>query len=492
MAWLNWGDKTAAVRKLAAALSQKYKITIDFHYGGETSHASPKDKKISINLDTIYRQGEDYTTGLILHEVAHVRHSLPEIPVAKPENPKISKEVYNWLEDRRIDSLMAQEYAGASEFQAALHDPELEKIHSALERNADGTAAPPIYAALAIATLNVEGYDIKHASTGNDYMIGNTLSELAKIYKKISGKSTHEEVLQATKEALNWLEPLPVEPPKSKQQGEGEEEGEHHPSIFKHATGYGTVQGGRETGKDKRYTTENKKADTLVEALKRKLIAKLRDTERERWQGNKIKGRLDKKLLIRTAHQNYRVYKKRVEPKGKKYAFAVALDCSGSMFGNDTIELAIQSAATLIRSTRGLGFTSSLVIFGHYAKTVLYPKDRYAVDDIQYRISTSGANYYNSGGNEVHHAIKESLASLLKQSGEKVLVIITDGGLDSYDVEKSKELIENAKKKGVHTIIYYVNAPRHRVLEDTIREHTIKNAQELIPATIKLLQGLQV
>lgn len=473
----------ASLQKLAAALSKKFQVSIKFQNGGGASHSTPSKKEITINTERAFAQGDDYAVGLMLHEIAHIRYSPEVSPKITEEHPRAAAEIYNWLEDRRIDGLMTEEYAGAEQFQDALSRPSLEGIQRVLETNQAGGKLPYYIAAIVLATLQAEYYDTRYCTTGNHELNSEIVPKLKTIYRSISSLSTPKDVERATKKVYELLHRwLPSE--------EGTKTKQVH-SVVQTYGGPMVAAGGKEAAADDRYTQQDSAAKNQVESLKKKLIAKLRDNERERWIGDQKRGRLDKKRLVRVAHKNYRVYRKRLENKGKKYAFAVVLDCSGSMF-NEKMNQAMKAAAMLIRAVRGLGFRSSLTIYGWDAKTVLYPSDRYSPEEIAYRASMAGGQFYHSGGNETHTGIKEALSSLYRQPGERVLVIMTDGGLEYGDIAKSKKMIKDAEKKGVKTIIYYIEAPHGRILDDEAREKIIDDSTGMVPATLELLKSLKV
>lgn len=497
------GESTHTLRKIAAAISKHFKVTVEFAEEG-VAHSNPRKRKITLPLKTVYEEGEDYVVGLLLHEVAHIRFSPPTQPKIKGEvakkYPAIASGVFNWLEDRRIDGLMRQEYAGAAVFQDALYTPTFERIQGALEKTPRDTGDTPVVRgiwwinALGLATLEAHGAPTAFCEVGQTELRKLALAVLAPLYRGIHKDSTGEEVLEAAEKVLKVLEPY-LPPPQEK--GEREAEQEVHilggiKPVPKELAEYHDIK------RERIWLDADKRAQEKVPLLKKKLIAKLRDTEHEKWVGEQRRGRLDKKRLVRVAYQeNPKLYRKRLEKKGKRYSFGVVLDTSGSMFqksygGASNIASGAEAASLITRTVRGLGFKSFITIYGYEPRTVLYPSERYVADEVHSRLMNTSNMMYQSGGNDTYKAITEAVGILKKQPHEKVLVVITDGSLEGGDVAESKRQIEEAKRKGIHTILFYLLDRSARILGDSKREKYIGELSELVPAITSLLKGMQV
>lgn len=502
---------TDSLRKIAAAISRQYKLEVAFHHGGEASHSDIHKRKISINLDSAYKQGEDYAIGLLLHEVAHVRFSPSVKPTIDPEHEDEADDIHNWLEDRRIDGLMRDEYSGAEIFQDALMIPTLDGIQAKLEQVPpeveDKIAAKVWVNVLGRATLAANEYAVDFVHTGSS-RYDEIAGKVAEIYGGITKQSSNDEVTEAAKRIVAYLRPL--FPPKvsGESQGEGgggEQKEDKHGHVLHTMGGMGAVPSGRGIAiPEQCWIKADQRAQDTVPRLKKKLIAKLRDTEHEQWLPGQRRGKLDKKRLVRVAYQSTpRLYRKRLEKKGKKYSFAVVLDTSGSMWNggrygyevydpSQRIMAAMETAATIIRTVRGLGFKAGLTVYGHEPMTVLQPNEIYRAEVVHRRLMNLDHSYYQSGDNRTHKGIKEALQYLQRLPHEKVLVVITDGGLEGDDIEMSHSMIEAAKRKGIHTLLYFVEDGTQRILEDDSREKTMTKARDLIPATLELLKGLKV
>lgn len=510
MKYSSYGD---TVRKIAAAISKDYKIKVNLiHNGTGSAHTSQSTKEITVDMGAVYSQGEDYVIGLLLHEVAHIRFSPQQIDQTKISvtHPTIGGMIFNWLEDRRIDGMMSDEYGGAREFQQAVNTPanaELEAYmlkvphsYDRYEREGEERKGidPRVWRNLLIyATLEAEGIDMSTAFIGEDTgsLQDIAVDELKRIYKSTNKRTTPAEVLALAKQAMHALVkflPLKDMPPHNKPQGSGGGEHEPHGKLGLGGKGSGSTK--YQLVEDQFLTQADEDSRPQIAKLKKRLIAKLRDTEHQRFIGNQRRGRIDKKSLSRVARGNYRVYRQKIEKKGKKYAFTVVLDTSGSMFdygAHPNIKTALQASITLIRSARGLGFPSSLVMFGSRAQVMLRSKEPYKLDVLHQRVYNSEGQVYQ-GGTDITAGISKGIETLRSERGHKILLLITDGSVHSSTKEQCRQLMANAAKHGIQSLIYYVGVSDQKILQNPSAEKSIIDASELIPATEHLLKSLTV
>lgn len=512
------------LRKVCAALSREHKIAIELVENKSGGGYDPKEKKITLGVKDIGRLSADHYLGVLVHEIGHVKHS----PHKKPEQ---YGDLYNMLEDERINELLRDEYAGAEGYLSEVQEPFLEAAEQYLSqlpknyplcgdhRSIDEALPPQSHdqydsvrgemymRVITKAYLLAEGIPTLGLDVGigdGEYMA----EKLAALLQEARHARREDipELVKKARETLGLLYSEEKEPHKQHgacmgaQQKEGEGvRGKVMKAVQEGGGGFGTVQSTPFKGdSDRIYTTQDAKALSIVPSMRRKLLAKLRENERTRYEGNKRRGKLEKKTLSRTARRNYRVYHKRIIPKGKKYEAAIIVDTSGSMFGRNEreskrINNALYSAALMSRSLRGIGVGVSLTIYGAQAATILDRREIYSVETIQARLDAQTSATYVSGSNETNAGIAKALPRLLQTGADrqKIMIIITDGGLEYDDIETSRTLIDGAKRKGVDTMIFYVEDDTNRILEDDeSRERTILRADELPQACIALVREI--
>lgn len=501
-----WGGRYshAELRKVCELLAKEQSVGIALDEKSNNAACyDVKSKTIEIGTSEIWLHGVDYYVGLILHEIGHVRHT------KVPDMERKLLPVYNMLEDERVEEVIMAEYDGGEYYLNEHH----RKVWPRIERYLDTPARYPTCASvvsvagefageyraellmrtIASALLLAHGKAprIKTRCVQTDELAG-AIADILRKARTVSG----EDIAGLVREVVKLIEDSGLSLPEQRQ-GEGEGEGEDMRRALEQkgrsveARGFGYSASGEKTDAE-RYIRADELAEADVPLLKRRLLRQLRENERTRYEGDKRRGLLDKKTLARVARDSFRVYRKRVLPKGKRYAAMVVLDTSGSMWINSRIDRGMYSACMMIRALRGLGYPAGLVLYGAEASVVLDPLDTYVRAKVAAEIESLTGRVYNSGDNETHEGIKAALPRLISAGigRSKLLVIITDGGLYGRDVKESPVLIEQARKKyGVHTMIYYVEtsiSDTVRLLNDPEREIEVLEARDL-PAAVSAL-----
>lgn len=544
-----------SLRKMAISLSQSFNLKIEIQPDKDAvAHTDVKNQTVTIGTKGIYENGVDYYVGLLLHEIAHIRFSpIGTDPVLKPlvtfKNPHIAAQMFNMVEDRRIDEKMKEEYPGAPAFYHALYDQADEVIAESLrdrplqiyhriqdavqaEIQMRGARDPNavkqienevkewlLFRVAGIATMIADSKIDADMTTGVDQcdsmaeLVATIIIDCKDADKKVS------DIVQDTLSILKIIDPLIPDKEYSdkKAQAEAEARGEGEGGMMGFGKGSHAGQHSHDVGKMKekmsygkppsrredpfknnvrdQYTRADERSRTLAEAMKRKLVAVMRDNDHQRFEGNQTRGLLNKKVLNRTARDNYRVYQKRLEKKGKKYAVAIIEDCSGSMSPGERggeMDTAHETVALLTRVFRGLGFPSSYSIFSNQAKTVLQPRDRYIAKQVNDRVETSNGSYYG-GGTILANGINEALVQLksVGHGRHKLLVVITDASLDSSDRNECARILRKEMRDGSFSPMLYFIGSRDSVLNDARYEAHINNvAQDLIPEAVRLMKKI--
>lgn len=343
---------------------------------------------------------------------------------------------------------------------------------------------------------------------------------------KTARATSAEEIFTLTTEAVKIMEPwLYTEPSGDGSGGNGKAgvmKGMSTAEMVQESVqrGHKTGPGQNQSNEHQRYTRADLTARSSVDKLRRKLIAKMRENDHQRFHGGKRKGKVDKKALSRVARNNFRLFRKKEERKGVKYTVSVILDTSGSMWSptsksfidarrsrmnlredsEHVIDVAMQASALLVRTFRSIGFRTSLTMFGAESQQVISHGDIYSLDNIEATIKSMsnsyGRNVYNSGDNLTYPAITQELKHLERAGSgtHKLCIVITDGGLDHSDIEGSHNLLMRKIRAGGFTPIFFYIGNNQEVLGDERYERHIEDIEELIPAAVALthsaIQGI--
>lgn len=475
------------LERVCAILAKSERVSIVLN---AESTAAPEydiaERTITIGTRDVYIYGVDKYVGAIVHEIGHVRYT----PVYKAKSNE--RQVLNMLEDERIEDLLYEDYPGADKYLGANSRRAYDLFERYLRtptpygtREAVGYVAEADLDELYIRTL-LTAILTAHARAPLSKTGVKEADQIAvKIASELRGAwgATPKEISAATKRVCALLgSMLPKEPPKM---------GDLKMQVMaKESGGHGTTYSPEVHTEPEEVPHADKNAVAASLVLRKQVLRTLRENERTRYEGGKKRGLLDKKRLHATARDNYRVYRKRILPKGKKYACMVLLDTSGSMWG-PKIGLGMESALTMLRTMRGLGYPCGLAIYGKAGLVVVDPRDTYTPGKLIETLRGLTGQYYYSGSNETHLGLKVALPRLIATGAgrSKLMVVITDGGLDHSDVKASHEIIESAKgKHGVHSMIYYVETGTQRILGDPAREVTIRHAADLPAACIGLMR----
>lgn len=551
------------LRSLCDILARENSVKIVFDDSKEATkraHYNTKDKTITLGTAALHYANIMEHVGLLLHEIGHV-HNTPADLAAGAAKAGHGL-AYNVLEDMRSDEKLRQTYDGADLYLSEAYDLRglAETMRATNPAQADRfDCVQSMYAhdisgipdrydeemrtylaakkkalarTLAIALLAAEGHSTVGMYSGiteADELARNKLATMLRAAKYAKA----EDIPQAAEKMTERLREVGLLPPPgeekkesteaSKESKESKERGERARLLEMidklkqpgaHTPGETSLS---VRGTENIYAYQDERARPQVDRLKRVILAKLRENEHTRYEHGKRKGMLNKKALSRVARDNFRVYQKRILPKGKKYAVSIVLDTSGSMWHEtdkacmdrhaeanghmkpkkdwkSKINVSAYCTALLARTFRGLGYPVGVTLYGKDAENVLEARDQYIVPRIQGTIDSLTGATWCSGDNRTHKGIQKALPGLIASGigREKLLIIITDGGLQPGDVEGSALLIEKARKAhGVHTMIFYVEDGGSMILGgDERREKHIQEVDDLAPACIELIRGM--
>lgn len=502
----------AYLKKMATAIADKHDVRVKFiGLGGGTTRADLSTKTVYLSSEDAWRYGDDFVVGNELHEIGHIQYT-PQGSMAKVSagkaHPASALQLHNLLEDERINAIIAKRYAGGAYYLDAFQSPALTEI--ARKLNGEALSITETDEAIKAATVSGRAFwtilataCLKvHKEYGHvpDLPIPawrDCTEGLATLMRASVGKSA-QEVIEMTDAAYKLMEPYAYK--------DNDELATTREVLKTMAGGYGASEDGDPQKEPERWERMDSEAQPLVNTLKRQLIARMRDNDHQRFTGNQRKGRLDKRSIHKVVRKGDRVHRKRIETKGKQYAASVILDCSGSMwnphdggsqvrrgiiYGTTPIDHGMRASALALRTLRSMGFPTSLTVYGTKPLEVLGHRAIYRPQNlIEHNIDSA---YYHSGDNETHRAIEMQLPKLRSVGAgrHKIMLIITDGGLDSRDIERSHELLTDEMRRGDFTpVILYIGQNERILGDDTEHQANFTDINDLVPATVGLLKRI--
>ncbi len=548
---------TDYLKKIASAIAGRVGVKVVYLPVDSTdvTHANMLTNTVYIKESDAWLYGDDYVVGNLLHEIGHIQHTPRDFGVFVREAnakdgtivPDTLMSLYNMVEDRRMEVEVRKTVAGAPYYLAEMNSRALSSLADSLEQpvpytgTTDKEAMKGLKMMAATRLVQTGHYDgtasealVEYAGScereAKEHILWRILGyacvkqagmpttatlaakewrDAADMVVAMCDKAEHasaEEVKQIALDVYNVLRPWIAHQQDNPQSFARMIE--KMKSIGGHQPSHDDKNSKKDASELMRYTMADGAAMSKVAALKKLLLARMRENEHMKYVGGKKKGLLDKRALSRVARDNFRVYRKREDIKGRKYCASVVLDCSGSMWNkkrdaegrtarSETItiaDVAMTASALIIRTLRAIKVPTSLSIFGYDTKTVLRHEDRYLVEEMSRTMAMSGHDFYRSGDNATATALEHALPRLRKASGGKhrLLFFITDGGLMGSDIDSSKLQLQAEIKRGNFTpMILYIGV-QDKILHDPRYERECNSVDELVPTIVDALKALDV
>lgn len=285
-------------------------------------------------------------------------------------------------------------------------------------------------------------------------------------------------------------------------------------------------------------------------SFQKHLASVILDNKFDRYVKNKKAGTLNTNSLYKIGHSN-KLFKKREARKNKNYSVSLVVDCSGSMSG-DKIKTAAWAAQKLSDSLAKIGVNHNVITFNlgvfeiktfstkgdksvgknvinemkdsrrfYYSNDYVKPnaktgemmhkylgfrRDSESASDLirsfPKEFQTSHHSEVGPGWNSDAEALKISRELLLKQTGTKIMIYLSDGQPAPFDREYESPVYEglnqyqhNLKHEVDTTIIsgielYSIGIESKAVLDfyPKKRCRVINNTEELYPNIIELVK----
>jgi cobalamin biosynthesis protein CobT len=202
----------------------------------------------------------------------------------------------------------------------------------------------------------------------------------------------------------------------------------------------------------------------------------------DEFQFNRKQGQLDTRSLHTVAAGNDRVFKRHHEEGGIDSAVVFVMDCSGSMFGMDSLRMkaAAPVLATMLDTLDRAGVATSVVTFGTRV-SMLKPwgmAKAKALDLIQ-RLCTGSDNSDSTALRYAHNLL------LNRSEQRKVVFIIADGGVDRDDEKRCMAQAKSGERLGITTIGIGIHADLSRMYPNNV---SISSLDDLANASFKQIK----
>ncbi len=509
---------TDYIRRIASFVGSTFNVKVELQ--AAPTCVNMTTQVVTLNSKQAYKYGDDFCVGLVLHEVGHLKHT----PHGLKFRDGWHHELYNLLEDVRMEGVVKNEYAGAPYFIDTINKPAVALITEAAMKSSDveqsegvervfytviqhaiarayGTETALSDTAMHEASDTLSGYLVQAADTSASACVTLGIAARDLMQQFLAPRSA----IPQAQQQRDTDKPLPLEPKEGpKQQHEGARAEYDIVPARDRVTLLERIKAGddmrenfyegRGESEPYRYERADSHARMYAGNLKRKIIAKLRANDRSKVVAHQKKGKLNKKVIAKAALHNPRIYQKRLQPKKRRYVASIILDTSGSMWddsSNMRIDLAMQASAMLVRTLRALHVPTALSVYGTRASERVGHNDRYLVPEISRDTGALSSHYYRAGNTDTYTAIATQLPKLQRAAHgrEQLLIIITDGREGRPNA--CKELIRKAQQRSaLHPMIFYVDTS-HSILKSATEERHIKSAADLPQAAAELLSNIK-
>lgn len=482
--------------RITTLLAKQHKIKIK---EGKGWAANIKEKEVFYRKKDIHDLPEEHILGLTLHEIAHI-HYTTESPLPK-ENEELIHTTMNVLEDIAVESIIAKDYKNAGEILESTQQEVLDSLVDILPTlEISKHEKTLLYAAIRYENRGYE-YNV------TDYeILGNKISKVMKKRKKEIYRKKTEDLLPLAKTIVNMLLKDLGQPTPEEKRKMGEKARETNNATADQEISDETKKqiikklGGKTYGKDEIITHPNihfinEIADQAAVVGKR-LRSVLKRNNSMEFGGRYRTGKLLTKRLIRTRIlKDRRPFSRRIVKSNQSYAFAVACDVSGSMFGSrrtsmSAADCALSSMFMMGEALKKANTPRSMSVFGDKAEKIT-PVTRESIKWEEMirkdRMNKAG------GGTDIDQGIYACIEELQKVRAErKIMIIITDGDSSEDEIEKAYKEAIKSEIEPLSITIGRLDRDYESPLQKIFKEGNInvdeRNPKEIGNAFIKILK----
>lgn len=239
-----------------------------------------------------------------------------------------------------------------------------------------------------------------------------------------------------------------------------------------------SLTGSNDTDEELDWDKYKREIKPYLSTAKTQLNRALKENEYKRFAGKYRSGSLNIKKLYKFPMNDFKLFQKQTEVKGKDYAFTILIDVSGSMSG-DRLE---ETMRGVVLMTEVLNKLEQRIELCFFSDRQVRPKTFDTV--INSTFIGQQATSINGGGTSVTNPFKESIERVMKQPvKEKIMITLTDG--EFYDREESEVRALQAKYPDVLHYGIGINVDLKSIFKNAIN---INNVSEIMPAFATILR----
>ena len=448
-------------------LAKEHKITIE---EGERWAANIKKRVVYFRKDDIYNLSEDHLLGLTLHEVAHI-HYTDDIDMTPHTNPELTHSILNMLEDNAIEHIIGGDYPNAGEILESTNAEVLDTLIKILPKY----KGSQFEKSLLYAAARFKGRGYKYGITQYE-KIGSEISEIMlKKENEILNRRKTADLMPMVIEIRDLLIKYLGEPTQQEKDAMAQEnniEGNAQKQNNRGQTNNAKKQliDGLKAGTGWKPGAQGHQGANFIDAIadQSRMIGKQLRTVLKRNNAMEFGGRyrtgklLSKRFVRVVANKDRNPFARRIVKSNQSYAFAVASDISGSMFGygeHNNASYALTSMHMVGEALRIAGIPRSLILFGQNAHCVA-PTSKI---QIPWSDISSDRAIRKAGQNSTY--IDRAMLSCIEQLGKvraerKIMIILTDG---SSHLPYMQDAHKKATAEGIECLAITVGSDVHQM-----------------------------
>ena len=461
--------KLTEFSKVAQMLAKEHKIKIE---EGRSWAANIKERKVFYKKNDIYNLSEEHILGLLLHEIAHIHYTtLVDMP---KKNQEITGATLNMVEDISIEHIISKDYPNAGEILSSTKTEVLDTLVTILPK----MAASLHEKSLLYGSTRFEGrgytFQMEEYERIGDEIAKLMTKRATEIYDRKQTKDLMPLVEDIVKILLKEAGELTDQEKQeiaggNNMHGQAQSNSDQTEAQGKIVDGLKASHGwkpGPELSTNVAYI------DAIVDQaaiIGKQLRSVLKRNNAMEFGGRYRTGKLIAKRFVRIkVSKDRKPFARRIVKSNQSYAFAIASDISGSMFGGYSNEqaagsYALSSMLMVGEALRLAGVPRSMIVFGNNAQIAApMNKNQISWGQIanQQTIKKAG-----QGGTCIDRAITKCAEQLSKVRAErKIMIILTDGSSDLTDMQEAHK---KATQEGIECLGITIGDERHSYMDRT-------------------------
>lgn len=471
--------KSADFSRIAILLGREYRVQV---VEGNSWAANIETKKVFYKKEDIYNLAEDHILGLLIHEIAHIKFT-SSCPLPQ-KNPELMKSALNVLEDISVEKIIAKDYPNAGEILESTRTELLDILCKNLPKMKN---IPLHEKCLLYACVKFEGRGFENGK--RDYeKIGDMVADLMKQNSTlIFERQMTKDLLPLAKEIVDILikfagEPSPED--KMRMMREAEQHGhanEREQQTEARAKVINSLKAGRGWKGFGTLSPSVKFIDEIADQasmIGKKLRTILKRNNAMEFAGRYRSGKLMPKRFVRVkVLKDRRPFARRIVKSNQSYAFAIASDVSGSMWGGGDScpgNYALSSMFMVGEALRMAGVPRSMIIFGDVAN-VASPMNKNLIE-FNTLANESSIKKTHPGSTQINHAIDACRIELEKVRAErKIAIILTDGQSDLWEMQQAHQRAVNS---GIECLGITIGGSEGNYMERTFSKEKNRNLED--------------